>query len=77
MEEVLSEHIVSYLHCKLCVEELPKETSPRDYINIEIAINLDNQMLLGCVRHGEHVGAFTLKEDYTPELIGQGCDCHE
>ena len=38
---------------------------------------LDNQMLLGCVRHGEHVGAFTLKEDYTPELIGQGCDCHE
>ena len=77
MEEVLSEHIMNYLHCGLCIKELPEGTSPREYVNIEIAINLDNQILLGCVRHGEHVGAFTLKEDYTPELIGQGCDCHE
>jgi hypothetical protein len=75
MEEVKSTEIISFMHCKKCVEELPKGFSPREYINIEIGVNLDNQMLLSCVRHGEHVGAFTLKDDLTMEVIDNGCDC--
>ena len=32
-------------------------------------------MLIGCVRHGEHVGAFTLHEQVNMEAMKRGCDC--
>lgn len=77
MEEVLSDDIISFIHCTECVKELPEDISPAEYVNIEIGINIDNQILLGCVRHGLHVGAFTLKEDLSTAALKRGCDCCE
>jgi len=75
MEEIKSIEIIGFMQCKKCVKELPEGLSPREYINIEIGVNLDNQMLLNCVRHEKYVGAFTLKDNLTMEVIDNGCDC--
>ena len=80
MEEVKSHEASSYLNCRKCVEywELTdKRESPRDYARLEIAINIDNQLLIGCVRHNEHVGAFTLHEQVNMQAMSRGCDCCE
>ena len=75
MEEVKSTHMIAYLSCTMCMEELPDDMSPREYGNLEIGINIDNQMLIGCARHDEHVGAFTLHEQINMEAMQRGCDC--
>tara|TARA_Y100000401_G_C8303997_1_gene215849 strand:+ start:447 stop:683 length:237 start_codon:yes stop_codon:yes gene_type:complete len=75
MEEVKSTDMIAYLSCTMCMEELPNDMSPREYCNLEIGINIDNQMLIGCVRHEAHVGAFTLHEQVNMEAIERGCDC--
>jgi len=79
-EEVKSKEIIAFIHCKECIKEIDRENldvSPREYINLEIGINIDNQLLVGCVRHNEHVGAFTLHEQVNMQVMEQGCDCCE
>ena len=51
MEEIKSKEMIAYMSCALCMEELPDDMSPREYGNLEIGINIDNQMLIGCARH--------------------------
>tara|TARA_R100001082_G_scaffold108443_1_gene83676 strand:+ start:980 stop:1231 length:252 start_codon:yes stop_codon:yes gene_type:complete len=77
-EEITSDIVISYLHCKTCIDELPNGKSPRDYVRNEVAINDDNQMLIGCTRHNKTVAVFTLRDDIRMKLIGKGtCDCCE
>jgi len=79
-EEVKSREIIAFIHCKECIKEIDRENldvSPREYINLEIGINIDNQLLVGCVRHNEHVGAFTLQEQHNIAVLEQGCSCCE
>ena len=75
MEEIKSKEMIAFMSCGLCMEELPDDMSPREYGNLEIGINIDNQMLIGCARHDEHVGAFTLHEQVNMEALERGCDC--
>ena len=78
MEETTSREMISYIHCKECVSELAeKGYSPQEYMNIEIGLNIDNQLLLACVRHNKEVATFALKEDYVTQFVDRGCDCHE
>ena len=69
MEEIKSDEMVAYLSCAMCMEELPEDMSPREYGNLEIGINIDNQMLVGCARHDKHVAAFTLHEQVNIEAM--------
>jgi len=79
-EKVTSNEIIAYIHCKECIEEIDRDgldVAPREYISLEIGINIDNQLLIGCVRHNEHVGAFTLHEQINMQIMDKGCDCCE
>jgi hypothetical protein len=75
MEEIKSTDIIAFIACSMCQDELPDDMSPREYGNLEIGINIDNQMLIGCVRHEKHVGAFTLENQINIELMKLGCPC--
>ena len=79
-EKVKSKEIIALIHCKECIKGIDRDNldvSPREYINLEIGIHIDNQLLVGCVRHNEHVGAFTLHEQVNMQVMEQGCDCCE
>jgi len=79
-EQVKSREIIAFIHCKECIKEIDRENldvSPREYINLEIGINIDNQLLVGCVRHNEHVGAFTLQNQHNIAALEQRCSCCE
>ena len=75
MEEIKSHEMIAFMSCKQCMDELPMDMSPREYGNLEIGINIDNQMLVGCVRHDAHVGAFTLHHQVNMQVMERGCDC--
>ena len=63
-----------YVHCKLCVDELDDEDSPREFINIEIA-RIDGGMIFWCVRHERYVAHFELPDNVLPEDSQNGCNC--
>ena len=44
MEEIKSHEMIAFMSCKQCMDELPIDMSPREYGNLEIGINIDNQM---------------------------------
>jgi len=77
MEEIKSHEMVAYLSCAECMEDMPMDLSPREYGNLEVGINIDNQILIGCVRHEKHVAAFTLHEQVNITALERGCDCCE
>ena len=79
-EAIKSHYIISFVHCRMCNEEWEmsdKSMSPREYAHIEVGINIDNQILIGCVRHNAHIAAFTLYEQVNMEALGRNCDCCE
>jgi hypothetical protein len=75
MEAIKSLEMIAFMSCQECMNELPDDMSPREYGNLEIGINIDNQLLIGCVRHEKHVGAFTLHEQVNMQVLDRGCDC--
>ena len=80
MEEIKSKEIIGFIHCKQCIKEIDTENldvSPQEYINLEIGINIDNQLMIGCVRHDTHVGAFTLHEQINIKALEKGCESCE
>ena len=77
MEDIKSREMIAYLGCNICIEELPEGMSPREYGNLEIGINIDDQMLVGCARHEINIGAFTLHEQVNIKALEKGCDCCE
>ncbi len=46
----MSNHIVQYIHCKKCLEELPENTSPQMYAHLEMGWTRAG-FEVRCVRH--------------------------
>ncbi len=59
--------ISMFLHCKKCLEELPKDTSPREWVRIEAGWTKKG-LQVWCVRHEINVMALDFlgqKVNYT------------
>ncbi len=46
--------IVTFFHCKKCLEELPPGMSPREYIHIEAGYTILG-IQTWCIRHEENI----------------------
>jgi hypothetical protein len=42
--------IVSFLHCRRCLEEMPRDISARDFARLEVGLTVDG-IQINCVRH--------------------------
>jgi hypothetical protein len=47
-------NIISFMHCKKCLEELPEDTSPRNWAMLEIGWTVKG-FQVWCKRHEENV----------------------
>lgn len=62
-----------YLHCARCVSEMPKDTSPKDWARLEVAIR-DGQIVVSCLRHALHVATFPIDPQWVSSHQQQ-CAC--
>ena len=51
--------IVSFMHCGKCLDELPPDTSPRDYAQLEMGFTKPG-FQIWCKRHDCNVANFDL-----------------
>lgn len=47
--------IQMFFHCRKCLEELPTNTAPRDWVRIEAGYTRQGYIQIWCVRHEMHV----------------------
>jgi hypothetical protein len=52
--------ILSFIHCRLCLEELPKDTSPREWVKIE-AGRTEHGLQVWCIRHEKNIVHIDMK----------------
>ncbi len=71
--EYASSMIKQFMHCGSCMEELPEDTSPQDYVWLEVGINYDDMIQVNCIRHDIVLGAFNLLDNPIPD--NHCCDC--
>ena len=47
----------TFLYCKKCLNEVRNtpNTSPRDYVHLEVGVTPDSTLMVWCVRHEEMV----------------------
>ena len=47
----------SFFHCKKCLNEVQNtpNTSPREYVHLEVGVTPDSTLMIWCVRHEETV----------------------
>lgn len=56
---VKPEHkIGTFLHCRSCVDELPEDQTPQDFVKLECGLT-ETGFAIQCVRHKVTVMAFT------------------
>lgn len=56
---MIKNKIVSFLHCKKCLNELPPNTSPQEYARFEFGATIKGYQLW-CVRHNKNIIALDL-----------------
>lgn len=54
----MGNNIVSYFHCRKCIEELPKDVSAADYQSIEVGVDAEGTLIIWCKRHDLLIGSF-------------------
>lgn len=47
--------IVTYLHCGLCIREMPKGESPQSWSRTQVGITQDGRLQIVCNRHNVNV----------------------
>jgi hypothetical protein len=52
--------IKSYMHCRLCMFELPEDASMRDWARLDVGMT-PNGLQVWCVRHDVNVGALDFR----------------
>ena len=50
----MENHIKQFWHCHKCIDELPENTSPREFIHVEVGFTRAG-MQVWCVRHEENI----------------------
>lgn len=74
VNEHASSMIKQFMHCVDCVQDLPEDTSPQEYVWIEVGMNYDDMLQVNCVRHDKVLGAFNLADGHDiPD--NHCCDC--
>tara|TARA_B100000029_G_scaffold492004_1_gene552799 strand:+ start:6212 stop:6484 length:273 start_codon:yes stop_codon:yes gene_type:complete len=66
--------IKMFMHCQMCMEELPEDKSPQEYVHMEAGINFDNKLQINCVRHDLILGTWDIEEKYDDEHC---CSCED
>lgn len=57
--------ITIFFHCKKCLDELPKDQSPKDYARVQVGIDGNqDELVIWCNRHDEPITVMgTVEED--------------
>ena len=68
-----------YLHCGLCMNEIPQGISPQEYGELAVAVSPKGHLLIECKRHGVPVVHIKNKHIQAAmrEIGGSVCDCGE
>ena len=62
-EQQVSENaIASFMHCKLCLNQIPDDTSPREWVQIEVGMTGQGNFQVWCIRHEIEVAYFDINE---------------
>lgn len=64
----VSEKLDFYMHCKMCLEEVPEDLSPAEYQSVEVGVVKDT-LIVQCKRHNLLVFKTQLDQE-----VGQ-CSC--
>ena len=83
-DHLYENYIYRFMHCSLCISELPPETSPREYAHNEVGILRNGDIQVWCIRHEKNVVIFDMEAssllidpDVRPTDDINGCDCCE
>ena len=68
---IYSKEIVNFVACKKCVQE------DAGVEHLAVGINIDNEIVVSCTYHQEHIVTWKLADDVVSDLIKNGCDCCE
>lgn len=62
-----------YLHCRMCIAEVPEGLSPADYQRTEVGVLADGRIRIWCLRHEEEVATLRLHPE-TVATLGLSCE---
>lgn len=57
------EEIVVFLHCKMCLEELPVGTSPKDFARLSVGYTEEGAIQVWCNRHEKNVALYSMSDE--------------
>ena len=60
-DHLYENYIYRFMHCSLCIAELPPETSPREYAHNEVGILRNGDIQVWCIRHEKNVAIFDME----------------
>lgn len=66
-----------FLHCRQCIDELPEDISPQEYVNNEIEVREDLTVIIRCIRHQSEVCHFKIdpNDAFARIMRGEKCNC--
>lgn len=84
-DHLYENYIYRFMHCSLCIQELPPNTSPREWARNEVGILRNGDIQVWCVRHEKNVVIFDMAKqalmidpDVRPsDDINSPCSCCE
>jgi hypothetical protein len=65
------------IHCRKCLEELPRGVSPKDYSRQQVALTVSGELAVYCNRHDMVIGRLTIGGVVDPKLLAAECACCE
>ncbi len=84
-DHLYENYIARYIHCLLCVEELPDGISPRMYAHNEVGILINGDIQVWCIRHEKNVVIFDMEKSSMmidpdidePVMLGECGECED
>ena len=83
-DHLYENYIARYIHCSLCIEEMPENISPRMYAHNEVGILINGDIQVWCVRHEKNVVIFDMEKssmmidpDVEPVELGECDECND
>ena len=78
MNEFDNSEINQYMHCKKCLDELPKGVAPKEWSRVAVG-RTDYGLQVWCNRHDSNIIHLDFSDaENLREIINEGqCDCQE
>ena len=81
-------YIYRFIHCALCIKEMPNTLSPREWINVEVGIIKNGDIQVWCIRHEKNIAIFDMETSQIitdpdvrgadmEQVLDEECECCE